>query len=85
MQDDITVAFLEAGELKEEDIPKVSVGSITMTIASYVQPNEVEFRAFIKGTTDVALMNGADHLRVVPTENLVTVPVIISNGMFLEH
>ena len=73
---------MEAGRLKEEDISKALVGSITMAIASYGPPSEVEFRAFIKGASNAVLMNGADHLRVMPTENLVTIPVVISNGMF---
>ena len=76
--EDVTLSFLENGQLKEEDVPKSAVGSIMMTFTSKVQPGLVEFKAFKKGTATVVQLNGTDSIQVAPTESLRTIPVFIS-------
>ena len=78
--DDITVSFLEDGELKERNISRSSVGSIMIAISSNVPPPHVEFRAFIKGTGTSVMLNGTESLNVMPTENQVPIPVLVGNG-----
>ena len=80
--DDVTLSFLEEGQLKEEDIPKSSVGSIMMTFTSNAQPPQVEFKAFKMGTATAVMLNGTESLKVTPTENIVTIPVAIGSGRF---
>ena len=71
---------MENGVFKEEDIPSSSVGSIAMSIVSDVQPLEVEFKGFLKGTATAVMLNGTDSLRVTPTETLLTLPVVVQYG-----
>lgn len=78
----MTLSFLEDGKLKEEDIPKSSVGSIMVTFTSTVQPSDMEFKAFLKGTGTAVKVNGTDSIKVTPTESLITVPVVIGDGVF---
>ena len=78
--DDATISYLENGNLKEQDVPKNSVGSIMMSFTSSVMPKAIEFKAFKKGTVTVVKLNGTESLFVKPTESLVTVPVLIGAG-----
>ena len=75
---DVTISYLENGQLKEQDIPKNGQGSISLSFTSSQQPPAIEFKAFEKGTSNVVKLNGNDNLVVVPMEQLTPVSVTIA-------
>ena len=84
---DVTISYLDKGELQERDMPKNGQGSISLSFTSSQQPPAIEFKAFEKGTNNAVKLNGNDNLVVVPMEQLIPVSVTIAGegNSFLYH
>ncbi len=80
---DVTVSYLRNGELKEQDIPKLAASRITINFTSQQQPSAVEFKAFVKNTSDILKINGSESISITPTEQIEVITANIGTGLFL--
>ena len=81
--DDVTISYFNNNTLQEEDIPKGSVGSISTSSGPvFVQPADIVFKAFEKGTSTIVKINGTDSIKVTPSRGVINIPVYIGDGKF---